>query len=199
MQRSDESKRKQCFSKGHDYDYWTCSGTDSYYDLILKWVGVVYNSIKKIKEIWEWSSEPSSIIIRITDISMSHHFLPEILFVLLDCAVVQSWILQDHILPRVAILSGGRSHMIRLCLDCDSGRMTRQAWASILKQQARGSYTGGQMWLWVTWLFYGFRCWAHAYFRDGQRKPANLKVQIGYEDIKQISSVKGVVRIWAAF
>lgn len=50
----------------------------------------------------------------IIDISMSHHFLPQIMFVLLDCAVVQSWVLQDHILPRVAILSEGRSHIIRL-------------------------------------------------------------------------------------
>lgn len=145
------------------------------------------------KEIWEWSSKPPSIIIRVTDISMSHHFLPEILFVLLDCAVVQSWILQDHILPRVAILSGGRSHMIRLCLDCHSGRMTRQAWASILKQQALGGYAGGQLWLWVTWLFYGFRCWAHTYFRDGcQRKLANLKFQIGHEDETNQLLLKGL-------
>lgn len=36
------------------------------------------------------------------------------MFVLLDCAVVQRWVLQDHVLPRVAILSGGRSHTIRL-------------------------------------------------------------------------------------
>lgn len=145
--------------------------------------GILQQHKEKKREIWEWSSKPSSIIIRITDISMSHHFLPEILFVLLDCAVVQSWILQDHILPRVAILSGGRSHMIRLCLDCHSGRMTHQAWASILKQQALGGYVGGQMWLWVTWLFYGFRCWAHAYFRDScQRKLENLKFQIGHED-----------------
>lgn len=31
--------RENSVSKGHGYDYWTCSGTDSYYDLILKWVG----------------------------------------------------------------------------------------------------------------------------------------------------------------
>lgn len=153
--------RENSVWKGHGYDYWTCSGTDSFYDLILKWVGVVYNNIKK--GTWEWSSKPSSII-RMTDISMSHHFLPEILFVLLDCAVVQSWVLQDHILPRVAILSGGRSHMIKLCLDCHQGRMTHQAWASILKQQTLWGYAGGHLWLWVARLIYGFRCSPKAYF-----------------------------------
>lgn len=39
--------RENSGSKGHGYDYWTSSGRDFCYVLILKWVGVVYNNIKK--------------------------------------------------------------------------------------------------------------------------------------------------------
>lgn len=42
-------------------------------------------------------------------IVISHHFFPETLFVLLDCAVEHWGILhfRSHVLPRVTILSGG--------------------------------------------------------------------------------------------
>lgn len=38
--------RENSVSEGHGYDYFTSSGIDSYCDLILKWVRVVYNDIK---------------------------------------------------------------------------------------------------------------------------------------------------------
>lgn len=67
-----------------------------------------------------------SIIVII--INMSHHFLPQTLFVLLDCAVVQRWVLQfrDQVLPRVAIFSVGWSYTIRLGLMANnSGRHSK--------------------------------------------------------------------------
>lgn len=118
--------RENSVWKGHGWSYWTAGGRDSFitsFSEVKMGCHIIFfttrYTILQPQTIREWSPNPSSIIIIIIDISMSHHFLPQILFVLLDCAVVQSWVLQDHVLPRVAILSGGRSHIIRLGLDCD--------------------------------------------------------------------------------